>query len=38
VAQQYQLHSIPHFQIYSPDGKLKAEGDAAYDQVSSWVE
>lgn len=38
VAQQYQLHSIPHFKIYGPDGKLQAEGDAAYEKVSSWVE
>jgi len=38
VAQQYQLHSIPHFKIYGPDGKLQAEGDAAYDQVQKWVE
>jgi thiol-disulfide isomerase/thioredoxin len=33
VAQQYQLQGIPHFKIYSPEGKLKAEGDAAYEQV-----
>ena len=25
VAQQYGLHSIPHFKIYGPDGKLLAE-------------
>ena len=33
VAQQFQLQGIPHFKIYSPEGKLKAEGDAAYEQV-----
>lgn len=25
VAQQYRLQSIPHFKVYGPDGKLKAE-------------
>lgn len=25
VAQQYQLRSIPHFKVFGPDGKLKAE-------------
>ena len=25
VAQQYDLHSIPHFKVYSPAGKLLAE-------------
>ena len=37
VARQYKLHSIPHFKIFGPDGKLQAEGDAAYDQVAGWV-
>lgn len=37
VAQQFQLQGIPHFKIYSPDGKLKAEGDAAYEQVVSLL-
>lgn len=36
VAQQYQLHSIPQFKIFSPNGKLQAEGDAAYEQVVAW--
>lgn len=38
VAHQYKLHSIPHFNIYGPDGKLQAEGDAAYDKVLKLVE
>ena len=38
VARQYSLHSIPHFKIFGPDGKLQAEGDAAYELVSSWVQ
>jgi thiol-disulfide isomerase/thioredoxin len=25
VAKQFDLHSIPHFKIYGPDGKLRAE-------------
>jgi len=25
VAKQYELHSIPHFKVYGPDGKLMAE-------------
>lgn len=37
VARQYDLHSIPHFKVYGADGKLKAEGDAAYDLVTSWL-
>ena len=38
VARQYDLHSIPHFKIFDPDGKLKAEGDPAYDLVAGMVE
>lgn len=38
VAQQYGLQSIPHFKIYGPDGKLVAEGDAAYKQVMTWIQ
>jgi thiol-disulfide isomerase/thioredoxin len=37
VAQQYKLHSIPQIEIFGPDGKLQAEGDAAYDQVVGWA-
>lgn len=33
VARQYGLHSIPHFVIYSPDGKKLAEGQEASAQV-----
>ena len=25
VARQYDLHSIPHFKVFGPDGKLRAE-------------
>ena len=37
VARQYKLESIPHFKVYDPDGKLQAEGDAAYELVTSWL-
>lgn len=38
VARQYDLHSIPHFKVFGPDGKLKAEGDEAYGLVNGMVE
>ncbi len=37
VARQYKLQSIPHFKVYDPDGNLKAEGDEAYELVTSWL-
>jgi thiol-disulfide isomerase/thioredoxin len=36
VAKQYDLHSIPHFKVFGPDGQLKAEGDEAYEMVTGW--
>ena len=38
VAQQYKLRSIPHFKIFGPDGKLKAEGDEASELVNGMLE
>lgn len=38
VARQYNLNSIPHFKVYGPDGKLKAEGDEARAMVTSWFD
>ena len=38
VAQQYKLESIPHFKVYSPEGKLIAEGEKASKMVYGWVE
>ncbi|MCX6954083.1 MAG: thioredoxin domain-containing protein [Verrucomicrobia bacterium] len=42
VAQQYGLHSIPHFKVYGPDGKMIAEdkqGDAkARAMVTKWFD
>jgi thiol-disulfide isomerase/thioredoxin len=41
VAKQYGLHSIPHFKVYGPDGKLLAE-DTTDDRlarimVDQWI-
>jgi thiol-disulfide isomerase/thioredoxin len=38
VARQFNLHSIPHFKVYGPDGKLKAEGDEARTMVARWFD
>ena len=37
VAKQYELQSVPHFKVYGPDGKLKAEGKSASTMVYSWL-
>ena len=37
VAQQYDLHSIPHLKVFGADGKLKAEGKEAQTMVSQWI-
>jgi len=40
VAQQFGLHSIPHFKVYGPDGKLQVEDTPddpkARTLVTSW--
>lgn len=36
VAQQYDLPSTPQLKVYGPDGKLVAEGKAAYQLVTGW--
>ena len=33
LARQYDLKSIPHFQIYDVDGKLTKEGQEAYVEI-----
>jgi thiol-disulfide isomerase/thioredoxin len=33
VVKEFQLDSIPHFKIYSPEGKLVSEGDPARAKV-----
>jgi len=38
VAQQFNLHSIPHLKIYGADGKLMAEGDKAKSIVLEWLD
>lgn len=42
VAQQYGLHSIPHFKVYGPDGKLIAEDTSpaapARRMVTKWFD
>jgi thiol-disulfide isomerase/thioredoxin len=37
VAQQFGLKSIPHFQVYGPDGNLIADGRAARAMVDGWL-
>jgi thiol-disulfide isomerase/thioredoxin len=37
VAKQYHVHSIPHFKVFGPDGKLIAEGDKARALVTGWL-
>ena len=37
VARQFSLESIPHFKVYGPDGRLQAEGEAAYSLVVSML-
>jgi len=37
LAQQYQLRSVPHFFIFNPQGKLVARGQAAMQQLESWL-
>jgi hypothetical protein len=37
VAGQYKLQSVPQFKVIGPDGKLLAEGDAAYDLVVNLI-
>jgi thiol-disulfide isomerase/thioredoxin len=37
VAQQYQLRQVPYFMIFSPQGKLVAEGREAVGTVQDWL-
>lgn len=38
VARQFELHSVPSFRIYSPDGTLEAEGQEAYTRVAKLLQ
>jgi hypothetical protein len=37
VAEEFGLHSIPHLEIYSPDGTLQSQGDKAQSLVMNWI-
>ncbi|MGC2434245.1 MAG: thioredoxin family protein [Desulfobaccales bacterium] len=37
LAQQLGLHSIPHFLIFGPQGRLTAQGPEARQQVVDWL-
>jgi thiol-disulfide isomerase/thioredoxin len=37
LARQYELSSVPHFQIYDADGNLLLEGQEAFQQVFTWL-
>jgi thiol-disulfide isomerase/thioredoxin len=37
VARQYSLRSIPHFKVYGPDGKLKAEDGPTSNRARQMV-
>jgi thiol-disulfide isomerase/thioredoxin len=38
VAKQYDLPSTPQLKVFGPDGKLVAEGKAAYQLVTGWFQ
>jgi thioredoxin 1 len=38
LAQQYGIRRVPYFMIFSPTGKLVAEGKDAVDQVRGWLQ
>lgn len=37
LAQQYKIRQVPYFIIFSPQGKLVAQGPGAVEQVKSWL-
>lgn len=37
VARQHDLHSIPHFIIYGPDGQMESKGPQAGSRVQAWL-
>jgi thiol-disulfide isomerase/thioredoxin len=37
LAQQYKIRQVPYFMIFSPQGKLVAQGPAAVEQLKSWL-
>lgn len=38
LAQQYQIRQVPYFMIFSPKGKLVAQGGDAMEQVRRWIQ
>jgi thiol-disulfide isomerase/thioredoxin len=38
LAQQHNIRQVPYFMIFSPQGKLVAQGRDAFEQVKSWLE
>jgi thiol-disulfide isomerase/thioredoxin len=38
LARQYNIRRVPYFMIFSPTGKLVAEGKGAVDQVGRWLQ
>jgi hypothetical protein len=37
LAQQHQIRQVPYFMIFSPQGKLVAQGRDAVEQVQGWL-
>lgn len=37
LARQYRYHSLPHFRIYGPSGKLESEGQAARREINRML-
>ncbi|MHB9072154.1 MAG: thioredoxin family protein [Desulfobaccales bacterium] len=37
LAQQFKIRQVPYFMIFSPQGKLVAQGPSAVEQVKSWL-
>ena len=37
LAQQYKIRQVPYFMIFSPQGKLVAQGRDAVEQLKSWL-
>jgi len=37
LAQQFQLHSIPHLMIFNRRGRLETQGPEAMKQVVDWL-
>jgi thiol-disulfide isomerase/thioredoxin len=38
LAQQYQIRQVPYFMVFSPKGKLLAQGRDAVETVQRWLQ